>query len=218
MTSELVVTGARGWVGRHVVPLLAERYAIRALDIEDCDITDLDALTSSFVGADALLHLPGIAGDRDVEREIVPKNVIGCFNAFEAAHRAGLGSVVFASSGQVVLNNPPDVVVSVEMPIRPTGPYAASKVFGEALARHYHDDHAMRAFCLRMGWFGPAFTDEMRNDDVGWCWLSPADLASVVIACLSSDETFGLFLVASCRAVGHWDLSNTVGWEPHDQP
>ena len=63
-----------------------------------------------------------------------------------------------------------------------------------------------------------AFTDEMRNDDVGWCWLSPPDLASMVVACLSSDETFGIFLVASCQAMGHWDLSNTVGWEPRDQP
>src|SRR5438094_6652723 len=128
MAYELVVTGARGWVGRHVVPLLADRYTIRALDIEDCDITDLDALTASFAGADALLHLAAIAGDGDFERDIVPKNVIGCFNALEAAHRAGLRSVVLASSGQIVLNNPSDIVVSVEMPIRPTGPYAASKV------------------------------------------------------------------------------------------
>jgi hypothetical protein len=40
----------------------------------------------------------------------------------------------------------------------------------------------------------------------------------MVISCLESDETFGIYLVASRGAIGHWDLSNDVGWEPRDLP
>ncbi len=218
MSQRLVVTGAAGWVGRHIVPLLARRYDVRAVDIDDVDITDLDALTAAFEGVDAVVHLAAVAGDDDFLTEIVPKNLIGCRNAFEAARRAGVRTVVFASSGQVVLNNPPNVEVTVQMPIRPTGPYAASKVFGEALARHYHDDHGLRTFCLRLGWFGPEFTDEMRADDVGWCWLSPRDLTDMIGACLESDQGFGVYLVASRGALGHWDMANEFGWEPKDMP
>ena len=59
---------------------------------------------------------------------------------------------------------------------------------------------------------------DLRKDEVGWCWLSPRDLATMVTACLNSDVGFGVYLVASRGAIGHWDLSNDVGWEPIDSP
>ena len=223
------MTGAAGYVGRHVVPVLRERFTLRLIDvapIEDdvdqslrCDIGDLDRLTGAFQDCDAVLHLAAIAGDGDFDTEIVPKNILGARNAFEAARRAAVGTFVFASSGQVVLGYGSDVFVTTSMPPKPTGAYAASKLFGEALAHHYHQDHGMRTFSLRMGWFGPQFTDEMRDDPVGWCWLSPRDLAGIVSACIYSVESSGIYFAASHGASTHWDLEEPrlrVGWEPRD--
>jgi uronate dehydrogenase len=227
----LAVTGAAGHVGRHVVRLLRDDFTLRLIDkvrIDGaadesivCDIGDLEALTEALRGCDAVLHLAAVAGDGDFATEIVPKNIVGVRNAFEAARVGGVGTFVFASSGQVVLGHPPDAFVTTSMPPSPTGPYAASKLFGEALAHHYHHDHGMRTFSLRMGWFGPEFTDEMRDDPVGWCWLSPRDLAAMVVACIRSDVASGVFLTASAGAAVHWDLDEPrglVGWEPVDRP
>ena len=227
----LAVTGAAGYVGRHVVPLLRDDFTLRLIDkvridgdVDEsilCDVGDLETLTDAFRRCDAVLHLAAVAGDGDFATEIVPKNIIGARNAFEAARIAGVGTLVFASSGQVVLGYAPDVFVATSMPPSPTGAYAASKLFGEALAHHYHRDHGMRTFSLRMGWFGPEFTGEMRSDPVGWCWLSPRDLAAMVVACIRSDEAFGVYFTASAGASAHWDLDEPrrrVGWEPIDRP
>jgi uronate dehydrogenase len=229
--NRLAVTGAAGYVGRHVVPFLREAFVLRLIDIvpvQDgrdeyvrCDIGDLDALTSACRDVDAILHLAAVAGEGDFLTEIVPKNILGVRNAFEAARLAGVGTVVFASSGQVVLGYPPETFVTTSMPSMPTGAYAASKLFGEALAHHYPHGHGMRTFSLRMGWFGPEFTDEMRGDPVGWCWLSPRDLASLVTACIRSAESSGVYFAASRGASSHWDLDEPrrrVGWEPVDRP
>ena len=222
------MTGAAGYVGRHVIPLLREDFDLRLLDIAPiegpdeyvrCDVGDLEAFTSASRGCDAVLHLAAVASEGDFLTEIVPKNIVGTRNALEAARSSDVGAFVFASSGQVVLGYPPETFVTTSMPPMPTGAYAASKLFGEALAQHYGLEHGLRTFSLRMGWFGPELTDEMRADPVGWCWLSPQDLASLVTACIRSDEPSGVYFAASSGASSHWDLDEPhrrVGWQPSD--
>lgn len=228
----LAITGAAGYVGRNLAPLLRPHFQLRLIDlnpvdpIQDdeftlCDITDPSAASTAISGASALLHLAAVAGDGDFLGEIVPKNIVGTYNAFESARVSGVEAVIFASSGQVVLGYEADAFVTPDMPPAPIGPYAASKLFGEALGRHYHDAHGLRVFSLRMGWFGPHFTDAMRQDPIGWCWLSPGDLANLVVACLKSTESYGVFFAASLGATKHWDLSQPaklVGWQPQDNP
>ena len=38
-----------------------------------------------------------------------------------------------------------------QTPIRPSGIYGASKIWGEALARHYADTTDLSTICLRIG-------------------------------------------------------------------
>ena len=94
-------------------------------------------------------------------------NIVGAYHVFEAARIAGVTRVIFASSGATVSGwerEPPlsalvagryDEAGTIrplthETPLRPSGLYGASKVWGEALARHYADAHGLSVICLRI--------------------------------------------------------------------
>ena len=95
-------------------------------------------------------------------------NVVGTYNVFEAARLAGVPRVIFASSGATVAGWEKDPPLSHlvagrydeapswprlthESPTRPGGLYGASKIWGEALARHYADAYGMSMLCIRIG-------------------------------------------------------------------
>src|SRR5260370_22614337 len=64
-------------------------------------VTDMDAMTAACAGADAVIHLAGIAAQASWPR-ILEANIDGSYVAFEAARRAGTPRVVFASSNHAV--------------------------------------------------------------------------------------------------------------------
>ena len=45
-------------------------------------------------------------------------------------------------------------LVTADMPVRPTGPYAVSKIFGESLGRYYADAYGMEVVVVRLGTVG----------------------------------------------------------------
>ena len=69
------------------------------------DITDLDRLTGLLQGIDAVVHLaaypgagPGYELGDTLTETLLQLNIVGAYNAFEAAKRAGCSRLVFASS------------------------------------------------------------------------------------------------------------------------
>ena len=130
------------------------------------DLGELDAIRPAFDGVDTVVHLAAAAGDRQRPADIMRSNVVGAYNVFEAARLAGVARVIFASSGATVSGwerEPPlkHIVagdygkvgewtpLTHESPLRPSGLYGASKVWGEALGRHYADAHGMSVICLQ---------------------------------------------------------------------
>ena len=90
---------------------------------------------------------------------VVRDNVVGTYNVFEAARRAGVRRVIYASSGATVSDWERDEpyaalvagrydqvaewpMLTHESPMRPHGLYGCSKIWGEALARHFADTSA----------------------------------------------------------------------------
>ena len=69
-----------------------------------------------------------------------------------------------------------------DTPPRPDTLYGVSKVFGEALARYYCDRYGFQVACLRIGTFAERPPDQRSQAS----WLSPADCARLVDACLRS--------------------------------
>ena len=94
--------------------------------------------------------------DQDSPWDVVySNNLPSTYNALEAARRAGAKRVIFASSNHATGNYEEDepyasIVagmyegldpetfprVTVDMPIRPDGPYGIGKAFGEAAGRY----------------------------------------------------------------------------------
>ena len=99
----------------------------------------------------------------DWETSLLPRNVIGCYNGFQAAHEAGLSRIVFASSvnavnGWAEEEWTADEGVSADVPVWPVNVYGAAKCFGEALGRVYSTSHGLSAICVRFG--SPVFTQD----------------------------------------------------------
>lgn len=150
-----LVTGATGFVGSAVARrLLAEGHALRVLarpgsdrrnlagldaELAEGDLTDADSLARACAGCDALFH---VAADYRLwaprPEELYRANVDGTRAILEAAHRAGVGRVVYTSS-VAVLGIPKDgtpgdehTPVTVDDMI---GHYKRSKFLAEVAAR-----------------------------------------------------------------------------------
>jgi nucleoside-diphosphate-sugar epimerase len=226
----ILVTGAAGRVGQAIVPLLRPHHALRLLDLRPvagqgdddvvrADIRDLDAVRAACAGVDAVVHLAAQAWAAEAA-DLVAHNVDGTAQVFEAARLAGVGRVVFASSGQVVGGYPPDQWVTADLPVRPINLYACTKVFGEGLARHYADRYGMSVICLRIGWFAPE--DEagrVGRADLARRWCSPADLAQLIVKAIAADAAFGVYFAVSDNEARNWDLEDArrdLGYTPAD--
>lgn len=130
-----LVTGATGFVGRHLVAHLAA--AGDDVSISEAEITDPGALEADFGGdrPDAVYHL---AAQADVQTSFADPaatlriNVEGTLNVLEAARRAGAGRVVVISSADVYGRVAPEgLPVDESSAMLPVTPYGASKAAAE---------------------------------------------------------------------------------------
>jgi uronate dehydrogenase len=185
------------------------------------NIRDFDALRTACDGVKALVHLAAIADEDDFHTRLLPMNVAGTYNAFEAARQAGLRKILFASTGQTVLNYGRGSWVTTEMPVRPVTIYASTKIFGEALARYYSDIHGMSVICIRICYFR-AYDDPLLripNHEVQRTWCSPRDLTQLMVKSIRCDLPFAIFFGISNNTERKWDISNAqklVSYEPQD--
>jgi UDP-glucuronate 4-epimerase len=143
--------------------LLAEFPAARVVR---ASVTDREAIAPLFDGADAVLHLAGLAGVRpsfaDPAR-YARVNVEGTAIVHEIARERGIARLVFASSSSVYGNATPLPAREDAPAVVPESPYAASKRSAElvasALCRRTPSMHcaALRFFTV----YGPRQRPEM---------------------------------------------------------
>lgn len=160
----VLLTGSAGRVGTAVREWVRGRWDLVCFDrvptpgFPDAivgDLSDPGALDRAAAGCDAIVHLAARPNPADFLSKIMPANVVGAWNLFEAAVRAKVRRVVVASTLQVEFGHPKGTKVSVDMAPRPSNTYAASKVWTENLGRIYARRHGLSVVALRFGMVVP---------------------------------------------------------------
>jgi UDP-glucose 4-epimerase len=228
----IAVTGGSGKLGRSVVTGLREAgHEVTNLDVAGVkgeftrvDFTDygqaIDAIfgvNDRHDGFDALVHLaaipaPGIMSDIATFQN----NMNSTFNVFQAARRAGIKNIVYASS-ETVLGLPFDVAppyipVDEEYPARPESVYSLVKHLEEQLAIELvRWDPSLKIVALR-------FSNVMNDEDYAefpsfdaeararkwnlWGYIDGRDGAQAVRKALESDATgFHRYIIAAADTV-----------------
>jgi len=169
----ILVTGADGLLGHHLVHRLAESGRnVVATDINQPtnlpdgvtlvtgDLCDPGLITGLFSnhGIDGVVHLGGVSGPmllRDDPARIVAINVGATANLIETAWRAGVKRFVHASSRSAYGVMEP-LPTPETAPFRPPGVYGATKAAGDVLVRGYRAEHGLDGVALRIGTvYGP---------------------------------------------------------------
>lgn len=152
----IAVTGATGRLGSVVTAVLRDAgHQVTALDaigtrgpgFTQLDLTDygqvVDALTGiddRHSGLDAVVHLGAIpAGGLSADSHTFHNNMTATFNVFQAARRAGIKTIVYASSETVLgipfETPPPYLPLDEDYDTRPESMYSLTKHLEEELAR-----------------------------------------------------------------------------------
>jgi uronate dehydrogenase len=226
MPRRVLITGAAGNIGSclraGLRPLVEAMVLTDARVLEPnpnerfvrADLADRDAMLAAAEGVDAVVHLGAVPTETPFD-ELLGPNLIGTFNVFEAARRAGARRVAFASSNHASGFYPVEQALTGVEPPRPDTLYGVTKVYGEALGRLYVDKFGLEVVCVRIGTF--AERPRQRRDLA--TWLSPADAVRLFAACLSAPGVgFRIVYGASANGHLHWDLTpaRELGYEPQD--
>ncbi|MGN6827035.1 NAD-dependent epimerase/dehydratase family protein [Paucibacter sp. M5-1] len=223
----LLLTGAAGGLGRVLRPRLQRHCErLRLSDLADlggaaaheelmpADLADAHAMLELLDGVDAVLHFGGVSVEQPFDM-VLPANIVGVFNLYEAARLQGVRRIVFASSNHVTGCYRQGEVIRPTAPARPDGYYGISKAFGENLASLYFDRYGIETVSLRLGNCAPEPADR-RGLAI---WLSHDDLERLVLASLSAEDVGCLTIYgASDNPRAWWDNSaeRDIGYRPQD--
>lgn len=132
------------------------------------DVSDADALDEAADGQDAMVHMAAYPYTDGTWEDVFEPNIIGMYNALEAARKNEIETFVFLSTNHVMggyedefapeLYQPENgLVIGHEDPVRPDSFYGASKAYGEDMGRYYVENneypkqfYAIRVCSVRM--------------------------------------------------------------------
>ncbi len=226
----ILLTGAAGLIGSSLRNSLSNKYLFRCLDIKAVEneedvviasVKDFTAVMASMIDIDAVIHLAANPGMAQSWEDAYNDGIGGTYNVFEAARKAGVKKVIYASSLAVFGSRDKlrGRLVSPDKPFHPDSLYGIGKATGELLARYYAEKFGMSIVCIRIGSFyvNPPYPQSSQDDILG-NWCSPDDLAQLVQRCLDTDSLgFQVFFGISDNKQSIWDFQNAtrlVGYRP----
>lgn len=164
MTHQVLVTGAGGFIGSHLVELLVrEGYKVRAfvhynsnnnwynlerapadilkeVEVVAGDIVDPYSVDSAVKGCETVFHLAALIGipySYVAPASYVSVNVNGTLNVLEACKRHGVRRVLHTSTSETY-GTAQYVPIDEKHPLVGQSPYSATKIAADKLALSYH--------------------------------------------------------------------------------
>lgn len=181
-SKKIVVTGAGGFIGSHLVEALVKAGAsvtavirynsgslignlafldpkIRSeLRITSGNIEDSDFMYRTIEDQEIVLHLGALIAipySYEAPRSYVRANIEGTLNVLEAARRYGVARVVHTSTSEVY-GTALTIPICECHPLQGQSPYSASKIAADKLAESYYRSFATPVVTLRpFNTFGP---------------------------------------------------------------
>jgi UDP-glucose 4-epimerase len=179
---KVLVTGADGFIGSHLVERLAaegaevrafclynsqgtrgwledsEASLRRSLDVRMGDIRDARFVESACEGVEVVFHLAALIAipySYVAPESFVDTNVRGTMNVLDAARRHGVRRVIHTSTSEVY-GTPETLPIRETHPLQAQSPYAATKVAADQLALSYHCSFEVPVVVLRpFNTYGP---------------------------------------------------------------
>jgi nucleoside-diphosphate-sugar epimerase len=169
---KVLVTGGAGFIGSHLVrKLVGTGWSVVVLDdfssgkVENLggfvgaddlkivrgDVRDRKIVDEVLGGVEAVVHLAGFVDPAEsVRRPLFTHdvNVSGTLNVLDACVQNGVGRFVLASSAAVYGDGNP-LPLREEYDLRPTSPYAASKVSAEFYCKMFGNCYGLNSVVLR---------------------------------------------------------------------
>ena len=147
----ILILGANGQMGPHVVRSLESKHYLRLSDVNDLDtdheylkvdVSDLDQVVSVAEGMDAIINLSVLRPDR---RQAFDVNSRGCYNMMAAAVKHKIGRIVNSGPFYVVAGPTYerfDYQIGPDVPPQPgTYLYAITKSLGQEICRVFTEHH-----------------------------------------------------------------------------
>lgn len=176
---DVLVTGVYGRCGTAIIDYLHDRedydftYYNRSDRPDDHpygeyetvvgDISEYEKLREACEGHDAIVHLAAYPYTDGEWTDIFKPNILGMYNALEAAREAEIDTFVFGSTNHVMgmyeVEHAPALyspqygfVLRHDDPARPDSYYGSSKSFGEDLGRYYveNNEYPKQFYALRI--------------------------------------------------------------------
>jgi uronate dehydrogenase len=224
----ILLTGAAGYLGGVLRPALGSLASVVRLsdlaalkeppgageEYVRADLSDLDQVTAAMRDVDAVVHLGGVSLEA-AWAPILQANIIGTYNMFEAARKAGVRRFVYASSHHTVGFYRRENPVGPDEPVRPDSRYGVSKVFGEAIGRLYADKHGLSVVAQRIGVARP----EPQNPRGLIAWISEGDYVELTLRCLQAPNVHYLVVYGVSANTGSlWRNpgAQAIGFSPQD--
>ena len=172
----VVVTGAGGFIGSHLVErLVADGAHVRAMlrytsrgqrgcldlipeaalqnvSITMGDVGDFDAVREVMRGADAIFHLAALIGipySYEHPQEVIDTNILGTSNVLIAAKELGSVERVVLTSTSEVYGSALRVPMGEDHPLQAQSPYSATKIAGDALGLSFHRSFGLPVTIVR---------------------------------------------------------------------
>ncbi|MCZ6765940.1 MAG: NAD(P)-dependent oxidoreductase [bacterium] len=236
----VVVYGANGMLGPHVVKSLESDHTLLLTDINDLedsplegttheyrkvDASDFDAVVAAAEGMDAIVNLSVLRHDRQIAFDV---NARGCYNVMTAAVEHGIRRVV-NTGPHFTIAGPSyerfDYQIGTDMPPQSgTNLYAHTKSLGQEICRVFTENHDV--YVLTLLFYNFRFPDDHAGEGqdftpftVTWCDAGEAFRPALDIeleALPSRCEIFNIFADLPHNRFSNEKTKRILGWKPTD--